>query len=73
MIEIAADNKIISRDNKQFRPLEPATKVEALGMIIRAAGLAIKQEGAASYNKIDTIVDTPTAWKRDLLLSGFMK
>ena len=73
VIEIAVDNKILSKDNKKFRPLEPATRIEALSMIMRAGGLSLKQEWSSSYNKITIETDAPEGWQKDVLLSGYIK
>lgn len=42
-VELAADARVISRENKQFRPKANITKAEALAMVMRGAGVIVTQ------------------------------
>ncbi len=70
-VEIAADNKIISKNNKTFRPLASITRIEALGIIMRAVGVWLKPE--VSINEKNISNDGTAAWQKDLLNSAYSK
>lgn len=49
-IELAADNGIITRNNKYANPGKYVTRSEALAMIMKAGGIEIGMGGYAGYN-----------------------
>ena len=56
--EAAADEGIISRENKRLRPRDSVTRAEALAILLKAANMQIQE-----YNGISKFADTALAWQ----------
>jgi hypothetical protein len=51
-VEIAADNSLVSRGNKKFRPQEKITKAEALAILMNAGGIEYTKSAQEFYPEI---------------------
>lgn len=72
-VELAADARVISRENKQFRPKANITKAEALAMVMRGAGVIVTQgvEVAQSGAPVSEIYSSKVPlWQIDIIESA---
>jgi len=65
-VELAADNGIITR-NKKFRPQDKITKIEALTILTKSAGLYKK----ATESELPYAFDSNVEWQLELLRGVF--
>ncbi len=69
-IEISADNNLISKANKKFRPQDPITRAEAIAILWNANGLDVEQE---NYNSWDVKILGKSEWAKPYFYTGFKK
>jgi hypothetical protein len=83
-IEIAADNWLVSKENKKFRPQDKITRSEALAMLMKAGNVVLLSDEefyksrtemfkAVSHVNYDKEFGSSIVWIQKLMLTAFQK
>lgn len=70
-VEIAADNGLVSRNNKIFRPQDRITRAEALSILIKAGSFSTKDIPGFEQGTEWVMSDATNKWQSEIFNIGF--